>query len=130
MIGIDTNVLMRFVLQDDAQQSKQAKAFFFQLSESNKGFLSVTTIVESVWVLESTYKLTRTQVGEFLRWLLNARELVLEQPMCVGEAIRLYATGADFADALIASAGRAAGCKTTVSFDRGAIKYAHMSPVP
>ena len=67
MIGIDTNVLMRFVLQDDERQSKQAKAFFFDLSEGNKGFVSVTTIVESVWVLESTYKLTRAQVGEFLR---------------------------------------------------------------
>ena len=130
MTGIDTNVLVRFVVQDDARQSAQADAFFASLTEDNLGYLSTTTLVESVWVLERIYKLSKVQVRELLARLLRAPEIVLEQSIRIGEAVALYTTGADFADALIASSGRAAGCKTTVSFDRGAIKYAHMSPVP
>ncbi len=130
MTGIDTNVLVRFVVQDDARQSAQADAFFAALTEDNLGYLSITTLVESVWVLERIYKLSKVQVQELLARLLRSTEIVIEQALRIGEALALYISGADFADALIASAGRAAGCKTTVSFDRGAIKHAHMSPVP
>ena len=130
MTGIDTNVLMRFVVQDDPRQSAQADAFFASLTVDNLGYLSMTTIVESVWVLERVYKLSKVQVQELLARLLRAPEVILEQSLRIGEAVALYVRGADFADAMIASAGRAAGCKTTVSFDRGAIKHAQMTPLP
>ncbi len=126
MIGIDTNVLVRFVMQDDPKQAKHANAFFASLSDQNKGFLSVTTMIESVWVLERVYQVTREQVFALLKQLLKSSDIQLEQLQIVNEATKLYMAGADFADAMIACASRAAGCSRTVTFDRDAIKRTQM----
>jgi predicted nucleic-acid-binding protein len=129
MIGIDTNLLIRYVMQDDAKQSNVADKFFASLSSQAQGYLSLVVIVETVWVLESIYKLRREQVSQLLTQLLESLELVIEDAAIVAKAIKHYQAKSDFADALIELKARAAGCMSTATFDRDSIKRVGMTHV-
>jgi predicted nucleic-acid-binding protein len=121
MIGIDTNVLVRFLVQDDAAQGAQASAFIASLSETAPGFIAREVMVETVWVLERAYNLPRAQIAAALEGLLEARELVVEASDRVAVALDRYAKGgAGFSDQMIALAGVGAGCSVTLTFDRKA----------
>ena len=71
MIGLDTNVLVRYIMQDDAKQARQAATLIESLTPQRPGFISVVALVELVWVLESVYALTRAQIVQALQTLLN-----------------------------------------------------------
>jgi predicted nucleic-acid-binding protein len=127
LIGLDTNVLVRFLLQDDPTQSPMANKLIGSLSLSEPGWVGVATILELVWVLGSKSRLNRTTIAMTLDRLLLQEEIVVERADCIHEAVRLFRRGnADFADCLIASSGRAAGCGRTVTFDRIAARDAGM----
>jgi predicted nucleic-acid-binding protein len=121
VIGLDTNVLVRFLVQDDPAQGAQASDCVASLSEAAPGFIAREVMVETVWVLERAYGLSRPQIAAALEGLLEARELVVEASDRVAIALNRYAKGgAGFSDQMIALAGVEAGCKATLTFDRKA----------
>jgi predicted nucleic-acid-binding protein len=127
VIGIDTNVIVRFIMQDNEHQSKLANKLFEGLSDRNPGFLSLVCLTELVWVLESFYAFERRQVIEVLSSLLGNGDLKLESPTVVAAALRLFKNGkADFADCLIERTSANAGCERTMTFDRAAARTANM----
>lgn len=127
MIGIDTNVLIRFLTQDDQVQAPLASDFVAKLTAANPGFIGREVMVETVWVLERAYKLPRDQIATVLETLLEAQELVIEAADQVAIALNRYRNGgAGFADQMISLTARAAGCQQIVSFDRKAAAHAEM----
>ena len=131
MIGLDTNVLARYVMQDDPRQSPRATRLMESLSAEAPGFVSVVTLVELVWVLSGSYGLGRAQVATVLETLLRSRELVIDRAETVAHSLgRFGSAGADFADALIERIAAAAGCGVTMTFDVGAARAAGMTLVP
>lgn len=131
MIGLDTHVLVRYGLQDDARQSPRASRLIESLSVDEPGFVPVVTVVELAWVLGAGYKLPRVQLAAVLETLLRSKALVIDRADLVMQALARFSTGsADFADALIERTAAAAGCKSTMTFDPGAAKAAGMTLVP
>lgn len=130
MIGLDTNVLVRYVAQDDPEQSPKATRLIESLTASAPGFISVVSIVELVWVLSSCYGSSRGEIHQVLETLLRTRELVVAQADTVWKALRIFRDGkADFADCLIERSANEAGCAYTASFDLGAVKNCGMKLV-
>ncbi len=120
-IGLDTNVLVRFLVQDDAEQAKAALDLIATFTEAEPGFVCREVLVELVWVLERAYELPRGDVAQALEGLLEARELVIEAADRTAIAVDRYRRGSPgFADQMIALVGRKAGCHETVTFDRKA----------
>jgi predicted nucleic-acid-binding protein len=124
MIGLDTNVLVRYLTQDDPVQSSQAVAFIENgLAPDNPGFVSIVTMVETVWVLERFYKLGREDVSAAIEGILQADALVVEQEREVFTALIAFSSGLGaFADALIGALDARTGCSRTVTFDRKALR--------
>ena len=121
MIGLDTNVLVRYLVRDDLAQAQMADTLFSDLSEGSPGFVCREVLVELVWVLERAYDLPRGDIAQALGGLLESRELVIEAADRAAVAVDRYRKGgAGFADQMIALAGQGAGCRETVSFDRKA----------
>ena len=130
MIGLDTNVLVRYIMQDDARQSSLATRLIESLSVESPGFVPLVSIVEFAWVLSSAYELDRGQVVSAFEALLRAKEIMVERAETVWKALRVYeGTNADFADCLIERSAAIAGCERTMTFDRGAVKGCGMTLV-
>ena len=111
MIGLDTNVLVRYIMQDDPKQSAKATALIEQLSPYNPGFITLVSVVELYWVLTSSYGLTAQQVKQALVVLLRAKQIIVDRADQVLRALRVFDDGkADFADCLIERTAAAAGC--------------------
>lgn len=124
MIGIDTNVLVRYIVQDDAQQARRATQFVERtLGGRTPGFVNDIVLCELVWVLETSYRYEREQVAQTLQRLFEIDRLRIETPALSWRALDAYRSGTDFSDALIALKNDAAGCSHTVTFDRRAARY-------
>src|ERR1700685_4362476 len=120
-IGLDTNVIVRYLTHDDPSQTAAAARLMDSLSSDSPGFLSLIVIVELVWVLEVSYRLKKNEIEQVLETLLRSKELVIERAEIVAQALRKFSAGhADFADCLIERSGRAAECQFTVTFDHKA----------
>jgi predicted nucleic-acid-binding protein len=125
--GLDTNVLVRFFAQDDHLQSPIADEIMRSLTVENPGWVGVATILELVWVLGSKNRFDRKVIANTLDRLLLQEEIAIEQAESVQNALQLFRKGeADFADCLIATSAKAAGCSRTVTFDRKAARDAGM----
>ena len=130
MVGLDTNVLVRYIMQDDPRQSALATRLVESLSPDAPGFVSLVSIVELGWVLTSAYDLDRAQLVQAIEALLRTKEIVVDRAETVWKAIRVYQrANADFADCLIERTASAAGCERTMTFDRGAAKGCGMTLV-
>ena len=128
MIGLDTNVLVRYIMQDDTRQSPLASKLVESLTADAPGFVTLVSVVELVWVMESCYALERAQLGEALEGLLRTKEFVVERAETIWKAVRVFRDGsADFADCLIERCAASAGCERTMTFDRNAAKTCGMS---
>ena len=128
MIGLDSNVLVRYIMQDDTRQSPLATRMVESLTAESPGFVPLVATVELAWVLSSAYELSRAQLIEAFEALLRTKELVVERGETVWKGLRLLQrTGGDFADCLIACSAEAAGCAQTMTFDRGAAKNGGMT---
>lgn len=128
MTGLDTNVLIRFLVQDDAVQAKVALDLMATFTEAEPGFICREVLIELVWVLERAYALPRPDIAEALDGLLEARELVIEAADRAAVAVDRYRKGGPgFADQMIALAGQGADCRATVTFDRKAAGLPGMS---
>lgn len=127
MIGLDTNVLVRYIMQDDPRQSPVATALVESLSADEPGYVTQVCVVEIFSVLSSVYGLDRTQLALALDGLLRSKEIVIEGAEVVWKALRVFQAGnADFADCLIERAAASAGCTRTMTFDRAAAKACSM----
>jgi predicted nucleic-acid-binding protein len=128
MIGLDTNVLVRYIMQDDAKQSPKATKLIESLTVAAPGFVPIVVVVELGWVLSSSYDLTRDQLVQALETLLRTKEIVIDRADHVLKAVRVFkTTSADFADCLIERTATTAGCEKTMTFDIGAAKVAGMT---
>jgi predicted nucleic-acid-binding protein len=124
MIGLDTNVLVRYLTQDDPVQSLKANEIIERrLTPTNPGFLSVVTMAETVWVLERAYGLTAQEIAAAVERILQVEVLVVENEQEVFAAtVALKQGQGTFADALIAELGARAGCTHTLTFDKKALR--------
>jgi predicted nucleic-acid-binding protein len=124
MIGLDTNVLVRFLTQDDPIQSPKASALIErQLSDRVPGFISTVAMVETVWVLDRVYGKSPAQIAEAVERILQIDVLIVENEQEVFNAMVALKNGTgSFADALIGALGMSAGCGKTVTFDRRALR--------
>lgn len=123
MIALDTNVLVRFLVQDDPEQGRLARELLAGCTAARPALLVREVMVELVWVLERAYGFAREQISGVLDGLLAAEELVLETPEAVAVAAERYRVdGADFADTMIAEAARRFGAETLWTFDRRAAR--------
>ena len=128
MIGLDTTVLVRYIMQDDPKQSPKASSLIESLNSENPGFITVVSVVELYWVLTSSYGLTGQQVKQALEVLLRTKQIIVDRADQVLRALRVFDDGkADFADCLIERTAVSAGCGQTMTFDVGAAKYAGMT---
>lgn len=123
MIGLDTNVIVRFLVQDDPKQGRIARELIAQCTEASPGFISREVMVEVAWVLQRAYRLPREAVAGALGGLLGAREIEVEAADRVARAVHRYRErGYDFADVMITAAAQAAGCEALHTFDRKAAR--------
>lgn len=124
MTGIDTNVLVRYIAQDDASQSGRATSFIEKdCSAAAPGFVGLVVLVEVVWVSESVYGALREEVADIVRRILSIKQLLVQDAETAWRALRLFESGkADFADCLIERSAIAAGCESVVTFDKQASK--------
>ena len=125
MIGLDTNVLVRYFAQDDPVQSRKASALIESLTAERPGYVTQVALVEVVWVLGRAYDAGREEIAQVIDTLLRTKEMVVEAAETVWKALRLYAgSKADFADCLIERACHDAQCEYTATFDAKAAKTA------
>lgn len=123
MVGLDTNVVLRYLLQDDPKQTRHANQIFDQLSEQNLGFISLVTVLEIVWVLRSLLQQNPSQIASHLENLLTADSLEVQNEQQVFEAVFALKSGSgEFEDALIGALNAWAGCSHTLTFDRKAAR--------
>lgn len=128
MIGLDTNVLVRYIMQDDPRQSPKATTLIESLDADRPGFIGVVSVVELYWVLTSCYELTNDQARQALNVLLRTKQIVVDRADQVLRALRVFEAGkADFADCLIERTAASAGCEQTVTFDVNAARHAGMT---
>ena len=130
MIGLDTNVVVRYLTQDDPRQSRRATQIFdHQLTTADPGFLSVVTMVETVWVLDRAYGFVGQEIAAAVELLLQTDVLLIENEQEVFTAMVALKQGrGSFADALIAALGAKAGCKHTLTFDQKALRLPGFRP--
>jgi predicted nucleic-acid-binding protein len=122
MIGLDTNVLVRYLAQDDPNQSPRATELIeHQLTEDNPGFVSIVAMTETAWVLERAYGMDAGAIASAIERTLQANALVVEDEQQVFAAMTALRDGrGSFSDALIGALGERAGCSHTATFDRKA----------
>jgi predicted nucleic-acid-binding protein len=119
MIGIDTNVVVRLVVADDADQTRRARRLIDQaLGRDEPVLVSLLVLLESEWVLRSRYGFGRETLLSIFRALLEARELSFEDEPALEEALFHWKDSAcGFSDCLIAAHNRQLGCRSTATFD-------------
>lgn len=131
MIAIDTNVLVRFLTQDEPDQAAAASTVLRGLTPAEPGFISREVMVELVWVLERAYGHGRAEVSAAIEGLLAAIEIEIEAADDVGSAVFRYRDdGFGFADLMIAAAARRAGATSLVTFDRKAARLPGVDLLP
>src|SRR5215471_11436748 len=127
MIGLDTNVLVRYIVADDIAQSTAAERIFESLSSESPGFVPLVVLAELIWVLQFSYQFNKQEIGTVIEKLLQSPELLMEGADIVNQALRQFRTNrSDFADCLIERCADAAGCQHTVTFDKRAAELAGM----
>ena len=132
MIGLDTNILIRYLTQDDPVQSPKATEIIERkLTPANPGFVSIVTMAEVVWVLDRAYGLNATEIVTSIERMLQVDVLVIENEQEVFAAMIGLKQGlGTFADALISELGAKAGCVYTLTFDRKALRLPAFRRIP
>ena len=121
MIGVDTNILVRYFARDVPEQWSRADRLINSFSSECPGYISQVALVETVWVLTRTYGVKRPGIAAAVNHLLSSRHLVLECGDVVVRALRMFETvPSDFSDCLIYKSGVKAACRYTLTFDKAA----------
>jgi predicted nucleic-acid-binding protein len=125
MIALDTNILLRYLVQDDAVQSQLASDVLEnRLTSDEPGFVSITALLELDWVLRVQYGFSQANVCAVLTGLLSASNLICEQRECVARALQFE--HGDLADNILHQTAKEAGCTQTLTFDK---KFARLEGV-
>ena len=124
MLGVDTNILVRFLTRDDeAQFEKARKLIKREVAAGRRVFVSQLVLLETEWVLRSRYSLAKDMIIETISGLLDAVDVQFEDEPAIEEALFIWKdTTADFADCLIGAKNRRLGCRATATFDVKASK--------
>ena len=127
MIGLDTNVLLRYLAQDDPAHSRRATEIVERrLTVQEPGFVSLVSILEVVWVLKSLFNRSRQQIADDIEMLLAADTIEVQNEQEVYTAVVSLRNGiGTFEDALIGSLGVWRGCSATLTFDEDAARRLH-----
>jgi predicted nucleic-acid-binding protein len=130
VIALDTNVLVRLAMADDADQTRRAARLLTAArSADERLFVPDIVLCELAWVLARTYGLDRDGVAEVVRGFLDGPELAFRDATAISDALAALQKGdGDFADHLIAAAARAAGCEAVATFDRALQKLPGFRP--
>ena len=122
MIGLDTNVLVRYLVHDDLSQARKAtQVITKQCTSEDPGFVNRMVLCELVWVLDSAYGYSKDTILAVLEKLLRTSQFKIEDIQSTWTAFRRYQKGkADFADCLLGATNQSGGCDVTVTFDRAA----------
>jgi predicted nucleic-acid-binding protein len=131
MIGLDSNILVRYLTQDDPIQSPKATAIIERrLTEENPGFVCIVAMAETVWVLDRAYGLAMHEIAAAVERMLQTDVLVVENEQEVFTAMIALKEGhGSFADALIVALGARVGCSRTLTFDQKALRLPGFEPV-
>ena len=129
MIGLDTNVLVRYIVQDDpAQAAAVVRLIEGRCTAQSPGYVSVPVLVELVWVLTTAYHYEKAVAIRVIGQILRTAEFAVEDRQTVWAALREFESGAaDFADYLIAHRNHARGCARTYTFDLRAARGSHFA---
>ena len=124
MLGVDTNVLVRFLVRDDEVQFEKARKLIKrEVAAGRRVFVSQLVLLETEWVLRSRYSLPKNLIIEAISGLLGATDVRFEDEPAIEEALFIWKdTAADFADCLIGAQNRRLGCRATATFDVKASK--------
>ncbi len=132
MIGLDTNILVRYLTQDDVRQAALASRLIENdLTTVNPGFISLVVLAELCWVLSRLYSATMDELADMIGDLLSTSQIQVERREVVQAAIRRFKLGksrkSGLVDVLIAELASGEGCSTTVTFDKAAVRVAGMT---
>ena len=124
MLGIDTNVLVRFLVRDDETQFEKARKLIKrEVAAGRRVFVNQLVLMETEWVLRSRYVVPKNQIIEAISDLLSATDVQFEDEPVIEEALFIWKDStADFADCLIGAKNRRMGCRATATFDAKASK--------
>jgi predicted nucleic-acid-binding protein len=124
MIGLDTNVLIRFLVEDDEEQCRRARELIEKaVNEDEALYVSDIVMCETVWVLSSAYGFPRPEIHEALLRLLAAKQVVFDSSDRLARAFDAFRSKkGDFADYLIREHGKTAGCSSVATFDQALLK--------
>lgn len=123
MIGIDTNIIIRFLTNDDPVQAKKVMRFFSQ-SEKNETqlFISSCVLLESIWVLESGYNFSKEDILTALNSLLHLPYITFENEGALSSFFnKVEYSKMDLSDALIGAVNKFKKCEYTLTFDKLAV---------
>jgi predicted nucleic-acid-binding protein len=126
MLGLDTNVLIRYLVQDDRRQYEKAKRLIHrEVGKGERVLVNLLVLLEVEWVLRSRYELSKAEILAVFSALLDAGDLAFEDETSVEYALYSWKdSAADFADCLIEARNRRLGCRATATFDAKALKLA------
>lgn len=124
MIGLDTNILVRFLVEDDLAQTERAQSILRRAVEADDPcYVADIVLCELVWVLERSYKIKRAEIGASLSRLIRARHLAFSSVERLSRTLESYTSGrGDFADYLIRETAKEAGCEAVATFDGDLLK--------
>lgn len=119
MIGVDSNVLLRFFVADDLEQHRQSRAFFAARTDDDPAYVNIVVLAELVWLMSRRYRLRRSEIADALRALLESLNVEIEERDLVAQAVEEFTRSneAGLADLLIAASNSRAGCRSTATFD-------------
>lgn len=127
LIGVDTNILLRYVLEDDLHQTDLVEAWLRNRSDREPGYVPLLVLCEFAWTLAKFYRRPRAEIGRGVAAILNMSVLTVERAEIAQRALEQYlASNADFGDCCIAVLAGAAGCDHTLTFDKAASKLPGM----
>ena len=130
MVGIDTNVLVRYLVREDEVQYERARRRIHREAHADSVLISLLVMLETEWVLRSRYQLAKADIVGAFSALLDAADVHFEDESSLEESLYLWKdSNADFADCLISARHRRLGCTATASFDNKALKLPGFVPV-
>lgn len=123
MIGLDTNVVVRYLAQDDVRQSAVATRLIESLTQDDPGFITTVVLAEIIWVMEDLYLADRDKTAAIVETVLQTQTILVQDAEIAWRALSRFRSGnADFADYLIERTCNGQGCRATYTFDRKAAK--------
>lgn len=118
MQGIDTSVLVRYLVADHPEQKDQAASFLYRCTKEQPCFINRIVLCELVWILECVYYYPRSMIAQVIEKILRTAQFKVEDLPSAWHALAAYRNGEDFTDSLISQINRAAGCRSTFRIEK------------